>query len=113
MNPLIIVVASQILFSAGDLLGRHYMQQRGFHLTTFFSLWFLAYLSIRSVATLGQLYVFTHIELGRTMALFAVVGLILANLLGYLLLGEILKPIAYVGVMLAVLAFFLVALGDL
>ena len=47
------------------------------------------------------------------MALFAVVNLVLANLLGYLVLGEILQPIAYVGIMLAIIAFFFVALGKL
>lgn len=85
------------------------MQRLGFHWATFVSLWFFVYISLRSAATLGQLYVFTHFQLGKTMALFAAVNLVLANLLGYLVLGEVLPPLAYVGVMLAIAAFFVVA----
>ena len=108
-NVLLVLLGSQLLFSCGDLLGRHYMQKLGFHFSTFISLWFVFYVLFRSAATLGQLYVFTNFQLGKTMALFSAVNLVLANLLGYLLLGEVLPPLAYVGIMMAIAAFFVVA----
>ncbi|MDD3156254.1 MAG: hypothetical protein PHP14_02410 [Candidatus Pacebacteria bacterium] len=58
----------------------------------------------------GQLYVFTVIELGKTMALFGAFSIILANVLGLLVLKEILSPGAYIGVSLAVIAFIVLAL---
>lgn len=85
------------------------MQKFGFHWSAFISFWFLAYILFRSIATIGQLYVFTHLQLGKTMALFAAANLILANLLGYLFLGELLPSLAYIGIMLAIVSFFIVA----
>jgi len=79
-------------------------------LTTFLSGWFLAYFSIRMIAMFGQLYVFTSIELGKTMALFGAISILLANLLGFLVLKEVLSPGAYVGVTLAIIAFLVLAL---
>jgi len=110
-TTLFVLIGSQVLFTSGDLIGRYYMQKLGFHVGTFLSVWFVCYVLLRTAATFGQLYVFTHIQLGKTMALFAVANLVLANVLGYLLLGEVLKPIAYAGIMLAIIAFFLVAFG--
>jgi uncharacterized membrane protein len=104
-----IVIISQLLFASGDLLGRYYMHKLGFHWSSFISFWFLVYMGLRSLATLGQLYVFTQFPLGKTMALFAAANLVLANLLGYLFLGELLPRTAYVGIMLAIVAFFVVA----
>jgi hypothetical protein len=40
----------------------------------------------------GQLYVFTAIDLGKTMALFGAFSIILANSLGFLVLKEVLSP---------------------
>jgi hypothetical protein len=108
-NVLLILIGSQALFTTSDLLGNHYMQKLGFRWSTFISLWFLLYVCLRSAATIGQLYVFTHFQLGKTMALFSVVNLVLANLLGYLVLGQMLPPMAYLGIMFAIAAFFIVA----
>ncbi|MBN1386476.1 hypothetical protein JW968_05895 [Candidatus Woesearchaeota archaeon] len=44
------------------------------------------------------------------MALFGAVSIMLANLLGFLVLKEVLNPWAYVGVTLAVVAFIVLAL---
>ena len=57
----------------------------------------------------GQLYVFSQIQLGYTMALFGATSIILANVLGFLFLKEVLSPLGYVGVMLAVLGFLVLA----
>ena len=106
--PLLIILGSQLLFTSGDLLARHYMPLQGFKLATFVSWWFLAYMTIRTVATFGQLFIFTQMELGRTMTLFGASGLVLANVLGLLILKEQLPLSVYFGVVLAVIAFLVV-----
>ena len=106
---ILILILTQLLFSAGDLMGRQYMSTHGFHLATFLSAWFILYLAIRIIATIGQLYVFSSLELGKTITLFAVTGLLLANLLGFLVLKEVLSPATYVGVVFAILAFVIIA----
>lgn len=57
----------------------------------------------------GQLYIFTNTELGKTMALFGAISIILSNLLGFFILKEILPVGVYVGVSLAVVAFLILA----
>lgn len=109
--PVVVIIGTQMLFTASDLLARAYMPKQGFALTTFLSGWFLVYFSIRMIAMFGQLYVFTSIELGKTMALFGAVSILLANLLGFLVLKEVLSPGAYVGVTLAIIAFLVLALA--
>jgi multidrug transporter EmrE-like cation transporter len=86
------------------------MTTTGFTPQSFFSGWFLLYFFIRNIAMFGQLYVFSKIELGHTMALFGVVSIVVANGLGFLFLKEVLTPQAYVGVLLAILAFVVLAL---
>ena len=108
--PLLIIIGTQLLFTTGDLLARTYMPKQGFAFATFLSGWFLAYFLIRTIAMFGQLYVFTAIELGKTMALFGAVSIMLANVLGFLVLKETLSPRAYIGVTLAVIAFIVLAL---
>ena len=44
----------------------------------------------------GQLYVFSVIELGKTMALFGATSIVLANVLGFLVLKETLSLEAYI-----------------
>ncbi len=111
MSPIWILVASQLLFTASDLTARAHMRGEGkFAAHNFLSLWFLAYMLLRTAATFGQLYVFTRAELGRTMALFGATSVVLSNVLGLLVLGESLSAPAYVGVSLAVLAFLALSL---
>lgn len=86
------------------------MPKQGFALATFLSGWFLTYFSIRLIAMFGQLYVFTVIELGKTMAFFGAASIMLANILGFLVLKEALSPGAYIGITLAVIAFLVLAL---
>jgi len=108
--PIVIIIGAQLLFTTSDLLARNYMPKQGFALATFLSVWFLAYFSIRIIAMFGQLYVFTAIELGKTMALFGAASILLANLLGFLVLKEVLSPGAYIGITFAVIAFIILAL---
>jgi multidrug transporter EmrE-like cation transporter len=65
----------------------------------------------RTIATFGQLYVLATIPIGRTMALFGATSITVVNLLGVLLLGEVLSVSSYVGVSLAVLSFVVMAIG--
>ncbi len=109
--PLLIIIGSQLLFTSGDLLARHYMPLQGFKLATFVSWWFLVYATIRTVATLGQLFIFTQMEVGKTMAMFGATSLVLVNVLGFMLLGEKLSPPIYLGIMLAVAAILIVGLN--
>ncbi|MDF1497695.1 MAG: hypothetical protein P1P90_06640 [Patescibacteria group bacterium] len=109
--PIIILVGSQLLFTTSDLMARHYMTKLGFTTATFLSIWFVIYALIRTFATFGQLYVFTNVDLGKTMALFGAISIILANILGFLVLKEVLSPAAYIGVTLAVVAFIVLVLS--
>jgi len=109
MNPILVVVLTQLLFTTSDVVGRYLMTTVGFTSQAFFSGWFLSYFLIRNIAMFGQLYVFSKIELGSTMALFGAVSIILANGLGYLFFREVLSTQAYVGIILAILAFAFLA----
>lgn len=51
----------------------------------------------------------TRFEVGKTVALFGAVSIILATVLGLLLLHEALSMSAYLGVVTAILAFFILA----
>ena len=104
-----ILIITQLLFTASDLLGRYYMVKFGFNVANFLSPWFVAYWLLKIIGIFGQLYVFTATKLGKTMALFAAVSIILSNVLGYLLLHEILTTREYIGVMLAILTFLILA----
>ena len=65
---ILILVGTQLLFTTSDLLARYFMPKYGFSLAAFLTGWFTAYFILRIVAMFGQLYVFTTIELGKTMA---------------------------------------------
>lgn len=108
---LIVLICSQLLFSVSDILARIYMPRYGFAVGAFLTPWFLAYFCIRTIAMFGQLYVFSTTELGKTMALFGAFSIIIANGIGFLLLKETLSISTYVGIMCAILAFTIIALG--
>lgn len=96
---------SQLLFTSGDILAKGGMQKYGFTISAFLTWWFLGYILVRTVATFGQLYVFTTMPVGKTMAMFGAFSIILVNLLSFLFLKEILPPLGYFGITLAVFAF--------
>ena len=110
MNPILILVFSQLLFTSGDILAKSQMHKYGFTISAFITGWFLVYILIRTAATFGQLYVFTTMPVGKTMALFGAASIILVNVLSFLFLGEVLSWTGYVGVTLAVLAFLILAI---
>lgn len=103
------ILASQCIFLASDILGRHFMQKSGFHFSSFISLWFAIYVLIRMVATILELYVLTYTGIGKAFTLIAVTALVFTNIAGYLLFGEVYSFGVYVGISLAILAFVLIA----
>ena len=108
-NVLLILVGTQLVYSISDYMGRYYMVKHGFHAASFFMPWFLWYQVIRQVAMFGQLYIFAVIPLGKTMAMLGATSIVISNVLGFLFLKEVLSPIAYVGVMMAVIAILIMA----
>jgi uncharacterized membrane protein len=110
-SPIVVVVATQLLFTAGDLIARANMRNNPFALSMFLNWWFLAYFLIRQVAMFGQLYVFSALQLGKTMALFGATSIVVVNVLGVLLLGEILSIQAYLAIALVVFAFILLSMS--
>ena len=110
-SPIIITVGTQLLFSAGDLLARANMRKNGFTLAAFLNVSFWVYMLSRQIATVGQLYILATVPVGKTMALFGACSIVLANLLGVLLLGDLLSPRAYAGIGLAVMAFFIMSVS--
>ena len=109
IKVLSILIGTQLVYSLSDFMGRKYMSLQGFHWSTFFTGWFLVYFIIRQLAMFGQLYVFAHIPLGKTMAMLAAASILLSNLLGVLFLKEVLSGWGYVGVSLAILAILIMA----
>jgi hypothetical protein len=66
-----VVIASQLLFIAGDLLARLKMRPYGLNAGAFASWWFAAYIVVRTPAMFGQLWVLSKLVLGQTLPLFA------------------------------------------
>ena len=105
----LIIVLSQILFAAGSFIARSATKGKTFTFHSMIAAWFVVYLLIRFVATILELFVLTRANLGQTVALAGVCGLITANVLGYFLLHETLNPLNYLGIVLAVGAIFLLS----
>jgi len=110
-SPTAVVVGTQLLFTIGDLMARANMRKHGFTAAAFLNLSFLIYILSRQVATVGQLYVLATVPIGKTMALFGAGSIILSNVLGVLLLGDLLSARSYAGITLAILAFVVMSLG--
>jgi len=109
INPIFIVICTQILFSTSDILARYNMKGAEFSVTSFFSTWFVVYFLIRQIAMFGQLYVFANIELGKTAALFAMSSILIANIIGLVFLKEVLSTKEYIGISIALIAFLVLA----
>jgi drug/metabolite transporter superfamily protein YnfA len=107
--PLPLLIGTQLLFSCSDIMGSYFMSTQGFTLANLLRPWFLVYFAIRTVATFGQLYIFATMNLGKTMALFGAVSIMISNAFSILVLGHMLSPLGYVGVSLAVLTFLVLA----
>lgn len=106
---LFILIGTQALFSASDFMGRYFMQKDGFTAAAFQQWWFIVYFLIRTLAMFGMLYVFATVPLGKTMALLGASSIVVANVLGLLVLREAMSVHIYIGVVLAIIAFFILA----
>ncbi len=111
MQSYLILIGAQLFFTTSDLLARHYVSLYGFRFQNFISLWFIAFILLKAFAITAQLYIFSQFQLGKTMALFGAVSIILSNVLGFLLLNEVLTLKEYVGIVLAIAAILVIALG--
>jgi multidrug transporter EmrE-like cation transporter len=109
-SPLTIIVLTQLVFTAGDLLARAHLRHHGLTLSALLQWWFLAFLVLRHIGMLGQLYVFANLELGKMIALFNAVAIVLSNVVGLLFLKEVLSPSSYLGVVLSLLAVVVLTL---
>jgi drug/metabolite transporter (DMT)-like permease len=106
-----IVVATQALFTAGDVLARTKLRTApSFSLSALAAPWFITYFTLRQLAMIGQLYILATIDLGRTASLYAAASLLIAITIGILFLKEPLTPTGYLGATLAVAAITLLAL---
>jgi drug/metabolite transporter (DMT)-like permease len=109
MNPVVVVIASQLLFTAGDLLARIKMRQLGFGPEAFVSWWFAGYLGIRTVATFGQLWVLSKLVLGHALPLFSAASVLLSLVLSVTVLNEGLTGRTIAGAALAIAALAVLA----
>lgn len=109
-SPAFLIIGSQLLFSASDLIGKWAMKNQGFKLASFCTGWFLLYTVVRQIAVFGQLYIYSSIELGRALALFGAGSIIIGNVFSFLLFREAMSLPTYVGVSLAICAFLALAL---
>jgi hypothetical protein len=110
-SPIVVVVGTQLIFTIGDLMARANMRKHGFTAAAFLNLSFLIYIVSRQVATVGQLYVLATVPIGKTVALYGAGSIIMGNILGVLLLGDLLSMRSYAGIALAILAFTVMSLG--
>lgn len=111
MKPLVVVIASQLLFTMGDLLARLKMRQLGFGTEAFMSWWFAGYMLIRTAATFGQLWVLAGLVLGQALPMFAASSVVLSMLLSVTVLNEGPTTKTVVGGLLAVAALAALTLG--
>lgn len=109
-QPLVALLASQSFFTISDFVARMRLRNRRFAKPALVQPWFIGFEALRIMGTFLQLYVFAHIELGKSMALFGASSIVLSNALGLLFLKEVLSARAYFGILLAVFAFLVVGL---
>lgn len=109
VHPMWVLLGTQVLYTSTDFMARYYMKKYGFDWSLLGAAWFWIYQAIRQVAMFGQLYIFAYVPLGRTMALLGATSIVLSNILGFLFLKEVLSPLGYAGVVLAVCAILVLA----
>lgn len=106
----LIIFGSQIVFALGSLLARSFTKGHPIvSVRNIMTIWFIEYLAIRFIATLMELFVLSRVDLGQTVALAGVAGLITANVMGVLFLGEVLSLQAYIGIGFAIVAILLLS----
>jgi multidrug transporter EmrE-like cation transporter len=94
----------------GDVIAKYNLNITGYKSVILISPWFFAYILTKVVATTAQFYVFSNFDLGKSMAIFGAISIILSNSIGFLLMSERLTVGGYVGVSMACMAFLVIAL---
>jgi drug/metabolite transporter (DMT)-like permease len=110
LHPISILLVSQAIFTATDLLGRYGMRGSGAFVEKIAKPWFVLFLFGHIIASIGQLFVFSKFDVGKTVTLFGAVSIVTAGLLGFLLLKEAISLRVYFGMAFAVIAFCILAL---
>jgi hypothetical protein len=110
MNPLVVVIVSQLLFTASDLLARLKMRQLGFGAEAFVSWWFVGYMGLRMLATFGQLWVLSRLVMGAALPMFAAASAVLSMMLSITVLNEGLSTKTVIGGGLAIAALVALAI---
>lgn len=110
MPVVLLVVIAQLMFTVTDLLARANLRSVGMlSLAAIAAPWFVVYVLLKLVATGIQLSVLAIQPIGTAMALFSASSLVLVNVAGVLLLGEILSTQAYIAIALALCAIGFIA----
>lgn len=110
MSAIIVILITQLIFSVTDLLARSHLRSTNLSVASFLAPWFITYAVVRVLSTGAQFYVFTKVDLGKTVTLFSVAGIIFANILGVLFLKEVLSAKDYLGVVLAIIALVILSI---
>ena len=110
MNAIIVILITQLIFSITDLLARGHLRSTNLGAASFLQPWFIWYAIIRVLTTGAQFYVFTKIDLGKTITLFSVAAIVFANILGVLFLREVLSTKDYIGVVLAIISLVILSI---
>lgn len=110
VGPLVVIIITQLIFSLTDLLARANLKSATLSVASVLAPWFILYACVRVASTFAQFYVFTKVDLGKTVTLFSVVGIIFANVLGVLFLKEILSVKDYIGVTLAIMSLIILSI---
>lgn len=109
LNPTVVLLISQGIFTATDLLGRYGMRGTGEFVEKITKPWFILFIVGHGIASVGQLYIFSRFEIGKTVALFGAVSIMMAGTLGILLLKETISVRGYFALVFAILAFCILA----
>jgi drug/metabolite transporter (DMT)-like permease len=109
MTPLVLVVTIQILFSVSNVLARLQMRDQQWGKQLFTQPWIYLYFLMQFIGIILQLYVFTVFELGKTATLLSVIAIVTSVVLGWLVLDEKLSPMTYVAIVMAIIAFIILA----
>lgn len=98
------------LTMAGDTLVRRHFKMADFRITKLISWWFIGYLMMKLTAIGIWVFLVSQYQIGRLVAMYGISSLLLNNVVGLFFLKEVLKPVQYVGLALAVIALALLSL---
>jgi uncharacterized membrane protein len=107
---LFVALGTQVLFTTSDFLARAKLREQRFRWLAFVRPWFALYSLIRVVALAGGLFILANVYMGEAAAILGATSLVISNILGLLLLKEVVTLQGYVGIFLALSALVVVAI---